>query len=294
MIMLLPVAFFLLMKYATLPTHHRLSAAIVSHDHSLFTRTLITRLQQSDFLQIIDSDSSTTRADNLLASGKINYIINIPEEFTYQLIRGLHPSISITADATNPNQNASVIAGIKALPSHVFDTDFKQQSMQNLIPTAAPFNVLSYARFNPNADNREFILPSLMGLLVLMTCMILVLCNANIWSSLLICLVQLNLIAGIIYLALGLPSIVSFIYLNCITLLFCLMNIFIFKLFKKSGNLNCIMLSMFYFVISFSFSGILLPNNALAEWSIYISQSLPLTHYNCLSHAIIIRQSLPI
>src|SRR3954466_6261816 len=65
-----------------LPTALRLA------DQGPFARTLVTALRQSDYFALVKEAHSEAEAQAFLQRGEVQFVINIPEDFSRQLLRG--------------------------------------------------------------------------------------------------------------------------------------------------------------------------------------------------------------
>src|ERR1700722_5453128 len=79
-----------------LPTALRLA------DQGPFARTLVWAMKNSGYFTIVREASSEAEADRLLRLGQVQFVVDIPEDFSRKLLRGERPTILIEADAPDP------------------------------------------------------------------------------------------------------------------------------------------------------------------------------------------------
>src|SRR3954462_6890802 len=77
------------------PRH--LPAAVLLADHGPQGRTLLHALQNSTFFDFVTQVYSEQEARDLLSRGRVQFVINIPENFTRELLRGERPPILVEA-----------------------------------------------------------------------------------------------------------------------------------------------------------------------------------------------------
>src|SRR5262249_48294259 len=71
------------------PKH--LPTAIRAADQGPFARTLVAALKNSDYFTLVRETESEAEAERLLQLGDVQFVINIPEDFTRNLLRGERP-----------------------------------------------------------------------------------------------------------------------------------------------------------------------------------------------------------
>src|SRR6187397_3211099 len=98
----IPILQLLLFGFAINSDPRHLPAAVLLADHGPQGRTLLYALQNSTFFDFVQQVDSEAAAQELLQRGKVQFVINIPEDFTRELLRGGRPAILVEADATDP------------------------------------------------------------------------------------------------------------------------------------------------------------------------------------------------
>jgi ABC-2 type transport system permease protein len=82
------------------PKH--LPAAVLVADQGPEGRTLFSALQNSGYYDLVRWVQSEAEGRDLLARGKVQFVINIPENFSRDFLRGDRPQLLVEADATDP------------------------------------------------------------------------------------------------------------------------------------------------------------------------------------------------
>ena len=97
----IPLMQLLLFGFAINSDPKHLPTAIRTADQGPFARTLVAALRNSDYFTLVRETSSEEEARRLLEIGDVQFVINIPVDFTRQLLRGERPAVLIEADATD-------------------------------------------------------------------------------------------------------------------------------------------------------------------------------------------------
>src|SRR5215207_3975420 len=71
------------------PKH--LPAAVLVADHGPHGRTIITALENSGYFEVVREVHTESEARQALARGEVQFVINVPEDFSRKLLRGERP-----------------------------------------------------------------------------------------------------------------------------------------------------------------------------------------------------------
>ena len=82
------------------PRH--LPTAVLLADQGAQGRTLLYAMKNSTYFDFVRQVKTETEGHDLLARGQVQFVINIPENFSRDLLRGDRPSLLVEADATDP------------------------------------------------------------------------------------------------------------------------------------------------------------------------------------------------
>src|SRR5450432_935469 len=103
------------------PKH--LPAAIRAADQGPFARTLVAALKNSGYFTLAREAKTEAEAAELLQLGEVQFVINIPEDFSRRLLRGERPTVLIEADATDPAATGPAVSAARALADTLFNHD---------------------------------------------------------------------------------------------------------------------------------------------------------------------------
>src|SRR5258706_7601470 len=119
----IPLMQLLLFGFAINSDPRHLPTALRMADQGPFARTLVAALRQSDYFEIVREARTEAEAAELLQFGTVQFVLNIPEDFSRRLLRGERPTVLIEADATDPAATGPAIAATRALANSIFDRD---------------------------------------------------------------------------------------------------------------------------------------------------------------------------
>ncbi len=77
-----------------------LPAAVVSAESTPFTRSLVRALENSGYFRVVAQPATVEEADRLIARGDVQFVMEIPTDFSRRLQRGDRPALLVEADAT--------------------------------------------------------------------------------------------------------------------------------------------------------------------------------------------------
>src|ERR1700742_1896263 len=98
----IPLIQLTLFGYAINSDPRHLPAAVLLADHGPQGRTLLHALQNSTYFDFTRQVATESEGHDLLAQGQAQFVINIPENFSRDLLRGDRPALLVEADATGP------------------------------------------------------------------------------------------------------------------------------------------------------------------------------------------------
>src|SRR5208283_1794033 len=82
------------------PKH--LPAALILSDNGPQSRTVLNAFRNSTYFEFVSQVKTEREGRQLLDRGDVQFVVNIPENFTRDLLRGDRPSVLIEADASDP------------------------------------------------------------------------------------------------------------------------------------------------------------------------------------------------
>ena len=138
---------------------------VVDADQSTASRELRSRFDASDNFTIVDVVGSTTEIDAWLERGDAWMALSIPAGYGGMVARGETPTIQIVADGTDSN-STNVALGY----ARVLLAGYSEELIADRIGGQTPEPLVSAdirVWFNPDLESRDFMIPGIVALLLL-------------------------------------------------------------------------------------------------------------------------------
>ncbi|APG19689.1 ABC transporter permease [Kosakonia radicincitans] len=288
--------------------------ALIDHDVSSFSRTLVTGMTNTDYFAI-QRVTSEQEADKLFREGAVQLVVIIPAGFSRDLIAARKPQLLVQTDASDPAATANATQALTTLLNDVFRHDTKnlpglQKENIQLV------DVVVHKLYNPEGITRLNIVPGLAGvilsmILILMTSLSIIrerekdsimhIINSPVtaWEIMLgkvfpyfcVGLLQAAFIVMMAVYVMDVPIMGSFISLALLLTIFiilCLAIGVIFSTVTKS-QLQVMQLASFYFLLSTMLSGFMNTFYGMPFWSQLLGSVLPLTYFLRLVRGIMLK-----
>lgn len=315
MILGLPVIQLLLFGYAINTDPKHLPAAILQADQGPQTRTVLQAIRNSAYFDFVREVSSEEEGRKLLAQGKVQFVVNIPENFSRDLIRGDHPAILIEADATDPVATSNALGSLQSVMNRALDIDAKGP-LNHLASATGAIDLRVHAMYNPEAVSQYNIVPGLMGVILTMTMIMItglsmtrerergtmenLLAMPTRPSEVLIGKIVPYILVGYLQVALILlaarylfkvPMLGSSLLLLTVTLVFVGANLAVGITFSSiaRNQLQAVQMTFFFFLPSLLFSGFMFPFRGMPPWAQVVGEMLPLTHFQRIVRGILLK-----
>jgi ABC-2 type transport system permease protein len=300
-----PILQLVLFGYAINTDPKGLPTAIVSADNSVMTRSIVSAMQNTGYFRVTHDVASEREAEALIASGRVQFMVAIPPDFSRRVLRGERPAILVAADATDPSASGNAVAALGQIASQALARDLVGP-LRSLNATAAPFEIRVHRRYNPEGLSRYNIVPGLIGTILTMTLVMLTglamtrerergtmenllatpvkpfeVMLGKILPYVLIGYIQLGVILAAAALLFDVPMQGSFLLLMAMIGVFMLANLavgFTFSTLAKN-QLQAMQMTFFFFLPSMLLSGFMFPFRGMPEWAQAIGEMLPLTHF---------------
>ena len=315
MIIGIPVLQLILFGYAINADPKRLPTAVLAADSSLYSRSLLAAMQTSGYFRIDRQAASEDEIDDLLAHGRVQFAVTIPENFGRKLVRGERPVLLVEADASDPAATGNAIAALGQLAVTALARDL-QGPLAELAPRAPPFDVRVHRRYNPEGVTAYNIVPGLIGTILTMTMVLMTglamtrerergtfenllstpalpieVMTGKIVPYILIGLIQVTLILIAALLLFEVPMQGNALLLYFVVLLFIAANLTLGITFSSiaRNQLQAMQMTFFFFLPSILLSGFMFPFRGMPEWAQWIGSVLPLTHFLQLVRGIMLK-----
>ena len=311
----IPLMQLMLFGFAINADPRHLPTALRLADQGPFGRTLVAALRRSDYFAITREARTEAEAQQLLQRGEVQFVINIPADFSRQLLRGEHPTVLLEADATDPAAAGPALAAARALASSVLDRDLNGP-LARLRSREGPINFVIHAHYNPENVTQYNVVPGLMGVVLTMTMVIITalaitrerergtmenllatpvrpfeVMLGKIIPYIVIGYVQMTLILLAAHFVFGVPMVGSLLLVYAIALLFIGANLAIGITFSTlaKNQLQAMQMAFFFFLPSILLSGFMFPFRGMPEWAQWVGTCLPLTHFLRIVRGILLK-----
>jgi ABC-2 type transport system permease protein len=315
MIIGIPVLQLILFGYAINADPKQLPTAVLAADSSPYSRTLLAAMQTSGYFRIERHAASEAEVEELLAKGRVQFAVTIPENFGRKLVRGERPVLLVEADASDPAATGNAIAALSQLSASSLARDL-QGPLAELNPAAAPVDMRVHRRYNPEGVTAYNIVPGLIGTILTMTMVLMTglamtrerergtfenllatpalpleVMTGKIVPYILIGLIQVTLILAAALLLFEVPLQGSVWLLYLVVLLFIAANLTLGITFSSiaRNQLQAMQMTFFFFLPSILLSGFMFPFRGMPEWAQWIGSLLPLTHFLALVRGIMLK-----
>ncbi len=313
-IFMMPIIQLLIYGYAINTNPKMLPTALVTADQSAYVRSITTALQNTGYFKITEKPATEAEAEKLMAEGKVQFIIEIPVDFTRDLLRGATPNMAVIADATDPVAVGNAMGSLGTINQTALSRDLADAPA--LQPRAPPFHIVTHNRYNPEGLTAYNIVPGLIGLLLNMTLVSMTavaitrerergtlenllamparpfeVMLGKIAPFILIAYLQTLVILGMAMVLFGLPIEGSPLLLALALSVYIVANLGIgFTISTFATNqLQAMQLTMFYFLPSLLLSGFFFPFRGMPMWAQTLGEMFPITHILRIIRGIVLK-----
>jgi ABC-2 type transport system permease protein len=311
----IPLMQLLLFGFAINSDPRHLPTALRMADQGPFARTLVAALRQSDYFKLVREAHTEAEAAELLQLGTVQFVINIPEDFSRRLLRGERPTVLVEADATDPAATGPAIAAARALATSVFDRDLAGP-LARLRGKNGPVDFQIHAHYNPENITQYNVVPGLMGVVLTMTMVVITalaitrerergtmenllatpvrpfeVMVGKILPYIAVGYVQVTLILIAAHYLFHVPMVGNLVLVYLVALLFIAANLAVGITFSTlaKNQLQAVQMAFFFFLPSILLSGFMFPFRGMPEWAQWIGSCLPNTHFLRIVRGILLK-----
>ena len=315
MVLGVPVAQLLLFGYAINTDPKDLPTAVIAADHSEFTRSYLAAMKTTGYFDIVGELPDEEAGRAALARGDVQFVLNIPVDFTKKLLRGERPALLVEADATDPSAMGTAIASVQQIVEQVARKDLSGP-LAKLTGGAPPFTVQLHKLYNPEGITQRNIVPGLMGVILTMTMVMMTglamtrerergtmenllatpvhpleVITGKIVPYVFIGLIQATIILLAARFLFGVPIVGSLLSLYVVILVFvgAQLTVGITLSSLARNQLQAMQLTFFYFLPSMLLSGFMFPFRGMPGWARGVGSFLPMTYFNRLVRGILLK-----
>ena len=301
----IPILQLILFGFAINSDPKNLPVAVLASDNSPFARRFIHAMENSGYFRIVDNVETEEAARRLLARGEVQFVVNLPTDFSRRLVRGDRPAMLVQADATDPSAVSSAVQVMNEIARTAFDRDLAGP-LKDLAARPGPVEMRIHLEYNPDRITQYNIVPGLMGVVLTMTMVMITalavtrerergtmesllatpalpleVMTGKIVPYILVGYVQVTVILLAARVLFHVPMVGSLplLYLCALSFIAATLAVGITISTLASNQLQAMQMSFFFFLPSLLLSGFMFPFRGMPEWAQVIGQALPLTHF---------------
>ena len=292
-----------------------LPTAIAIDDPGIFARSVAAALRNSSYFDVVATTNSPSGARRLLQEGKVLFVVEIPVNFTRDIVRGATPDLLVEVDATDPAAGGFAMAALNGIATSALRDDLTG-------PLAAraqgppPFNLVSHLLYNPESNTRYSIIPGLLAVILTMT-MVLMTCLAltrerergtyenllampatpveimigKIAPNVVIGAIQSAIILAVARYVFAIPMIGSLPLLGLGLTIYIIANLAVGYTFSTiaQSQLQAMQMTVFFLLPAILLSGFAFPFAGMPGWAQGIGEVLPATHFLRIARGILLK-----
>lgn len=294
-----------------------LPAAIVINDPGPFARSIVAALQNSTYFDIIAQTNDPKEARQLLQRGKVVFVVEIPPNFSRDIVRGTRPDLLIEADATDPAAGSFALAAFNTLAASALRDDLVGP-LQVRAQGPPPFNTVSHLLYNPESNTQYNIVPGLLAIILTMT-MVLMTCLAltrerergtyenliampatpleimlgKITPNIAVGAVQSAIILLLARFMFHVPMSGSLGLLGAALAIYVVANLAVGYVFSTvaQNQLQAMQMTTFFLLPAILLSGFAFPFMGMPVWAQWIGEALPATHFLRIIRGILLKDN---
>lgn len=315
----IPLMQLLLFGFAINADPRHLPTAVLLADSGPHGRTLLHAMKNSTYFDFTRQVHTEQEGRDLLARGEVQFIVNIPQNFTHDLLRGDRPALLVEADATDPAATGLALGAMSNIVGSALQNDFKGP-LAFLNATPSPIDLRVHALYNPENITQYNIVPGLMGVILTMTMIMItglaitrerergtmenLLSMPTRPSEVLIGKIVPYILVGYVQVAVILtaarflfhvPMHGSISLLLLVALVFIAANLAMGITFSTiaKNQLQAMQMTFFVFLPSILLSGFMFPFRGMPVWAQYLGEVFPLTHFLRIVRGILLKGNTP-
>jgi ABC-2 type transport system permease protein len=311
----IPLIQLTLFGYAINSDPRHLPAAVLLADQGPQGRTLLQAMKNSTYFDFVRQVQTEKEGYDLLNRGQVQFVINIPENFSRDFVRGDRPAVLIEADATDPAATGNALGSLGTLFNTALQNDLKGP-LDPLVANNGPIDLRVHALYNPEVVTQYNIVPGLMGVILTMTMIMITglaitrerergtmenllsmptrpseVLIGKIVPYIFVGYIQVSVILVAAYFLFHVPMQGSILLLLLVALVFIAANLAMGITFSTiaKNQLQAMQMTFFVFLPSILLSGFMFPFRGMPYWAQIIGEIFPLTHFLRIVRGILLK-----
>jgi ABC-2 type transport system permease protein len=311
----IPLMLLLIFGFAINMVPRHLATVVTIADESPFADSIVAALRSSGYFDVVAATHSPEQARRLVARGDATFAVEIPANFSRDLVRGAAPSLLVEADATDPAAGSYALA---ALPK-LIDTAMRDDLVGPLKIRAGAdpaYQVIVHQLYNPENITQYNIVPGLMGVILTLTMVLstavaltrerergtyenllamparpLEIMIGKITPNIFIGAFQCLLILTLARFLFAVPMIGSLALLAVAALVFIAALLSVGYTFSTlaRNQFQAMQMTFFFLLPSIMLSGFIFPFRGMPTWAQCLGEILPITHFLRIVRGILLK-----
>jgi ABC-2 type transport system permease protein len=163
-VIMAPIIQLTMLGYAATTDVRNVPLVVVDQDGTSDSRDLVSRFEASQSYMVIDRLSSVSEIDAYLDSGRARMALTIPAEYGKRIRAGTPTSVQVVADGTDANSTNVALGYAGAL---IADYARELAAASGAVQGAPLVSAEVRVWFNPQLESRDFMIPGILALLLL-------------------------------------------------------------------------------------------------------------------------------
>jgi ABC-2 type transport system permease protein len=311
----IPILQLILFGFAINSDPKHLPAALLVADDGPVERSLLNAIKNTTYFDFVRQIHTEAEGRELLARGDVQFVVNIPQNFNRDVLRGSRPAILVEADAADPAATGNALGALPAFLDNSLQNDLKG-ALSYLAPTNGPASLRVHALYNPEGLTQLNIVPGLLGVVLTLT-MVMITALAitreresgtmeNLLSMptrpfevmvgkiipyILVGYIQITLLLLAARFLFHVPMIGNLLLLYAAALVFIAANLSMGVTFSTiaQNQRQAMQMGVFFFLPSILLSGFMFPFRGMPNWAQAVGEVLPLTHFLRIVRGILLK-----
>ena len=294
-----------------------LPTAVSVADSGPFARSIVAALRNSSYFEIVAETNSPRAARAMLQRGDVLFVVEIPVNFTRDIMRGQRPDLLIEADATDPAAGGFAMSAFQGLAQTALRDDLKGP-LATRAQGPPPFNAITHMLYNPESNTQYSIVPGLLAIILTMT-MVLMTCLAltrerergtyenllampatpieimigKIAPNVMVGALQSAIILAMAKFVFAVPMAGSMALLALALAIYVVANLAVGYTFSTiaESQLQAMQMMTFFLLPAILLSGFAFPFAGMPVWAQYLGEVLPATHFLRIIRGILLKDN---
>lgn len=311
LVIVFPIMIMLVLPWVTTMDVRHVNVSVVDNDHSQASKRIIEKINASEYLTLHSVSATFDLSMKALEKGNVDAILEIPKDYEESMLTGHPKRLSVSANSVNSIKGS---LGSQYLVQTINKTVAELRS--NTAPVKSNELVTIQNRYNPTLEYRNFMIPALLIILMIIITGFLPALNLvsekeigtieqiNVtpvsrfsftiaklivyWVAGLVVITIALLVAWIVY---GLSAVGSLAVIYTGAFLF-ILTISGFGIIASniSSTMQQAIFFMFFFVMVFMLmSGLLTPIESMPRWAQYFTYLLPPRYFISIMRAVFLK-----